>query len=346
MLISIVSDSNDSDLADKELSAKSIFTVYRHVHIESGRCYVGQTRKTMLQRWNQHVYTATRRSSGWSHFSNAIRKYGKDAFSHEILEQCTSLRSANIAKKRWIEHFDSRNPEKGFNFKEGGDHTPHPVTNPWDRPEFREKCSKNIHHCHTKAARAAQQASLNRELLASKVKEVMNRPEVKTARRELYDSAEYKAKHSEKSKAWQSTPEGKRIRSDAAKSVWQQSEYQDKVKEGIRKAHARPEVREKMSAAAQEVNARPEVLAARKAYRASEETKAKIGAKSLGRNHTPESVMEQRRLYLERSSQCKFCSSVIEGKRTCIKGRVACHGCYQLHKNELASFLRPDKSFV
>jgi hypothetical protein len=96
------------------------------------------TKKTMLQRWNQHVYTSEAVSKrGWSHFANAIRKYGKDAFSHKVLETCDTLEAANAAEERWIEELGTRDPEKGFNVMKGGAHTPHPVRNPWDRPEFR-----------------------------------------------------------------------------------------------------------------------------------------------------------------------------------------------------------------
>ncbi len=115
------------------------WTIYCHQHIESGRRYVGLTKLTMLKRWNSHVHSSNRKKGGWSHFANAIRKYGKDAFSHEILEVCSDLEVANLAEESWIELLETRNPEKGFNLAKGGAHTPHPVKNPWDRPEFRDK---------------------------------------------------------------------------------------------------------------------------------------------------------------------------------------------------------------
>lgn len=115
------------------------WTIYCHTHIESGRKYVGLTKKTMLQRWNQHVYMSERLVKGWSHFANAIRKYGRDAFGHEVLGTYDTLEDANMTEQEWIEKLGTRDPGKGFNFKRGGDHVPHPVKNPWDRPEFREK---------------------------------------------------------------------------------------------------------------------------------------------------------------------------------------------------------------
>jgi group I intron endonuclease len=116
------------------------WTIYCHIHTESGRRYVGLTKKTMLQRWNQHIANSkSKRGKGCLHLWNAIRKYGPAAFSHEILETCNSVEAANLAEQKWVEKLDSRNPEKGFNLVRGGSHTPHPIANPWDRPEYRAR---------------------------------------------------------------------------------------------------------------------------------------------------------------------------------------------------------------
>lgn len=118
------------------------WTVYCHTHIDSGCRYVGLTKKTMLARWNQHVYTSARLAKdGWSYFANAIRKYGKDAFSHKVLEVCDTLDAANAAERNWIKRLGTRNPSKGFNLTPGGNHVPCKPgrKNPWDDPTFREK---------------------------------------------------------------------------------------------------------------------------------------------------------------------------------------------------------------
>ena len=116
------------------------WTIYCHTHTESGRRYVGLTKRTWQRRWSQHVCQA-RSSKGQWHFPNAICKYGKDAFSHEVLEVCETLEEANAAEEKWISHFDTTNRKKGFNLVKGGEHTPQPASreNPWDRPGFREK---------------------------------------------------------------------------------------------------------------------------------------------------------------------------------------------------------------
>lgn len=115
------------------------WTIYCRTHTESGRKYVGLTKRTVSQRWVQHC-AQVKKLGDRSHFVNAIRKYGKDAFTHEILEVCETLETANGAEKRWISEYDTRNPERGFNIRVGGSYKSNPEReNPWDRPEYRKK---------------------------------------------------------------------------------------------------------------------------------------------------------------------------------------------------------------
>jgi hypothetical protein len=116
------------------------YTIYCHTHIESGRRYIGLTSRTVERRWSQHCAQAKNSKGGRWHFPNAIRKYGAQAFSHDILAVCTSLEEANMMEQDKIKEFDTTNPEFGFNLSHGGDHAPHQIRkNPWDDPEFRDK---------------------------------------------------------------------------------------------------------------------------------------------------------------------------------------------------------------
>ena len=120
------------------------WVIYCHTHTESSRRYIGLTKKTMRQRWNQHVLNSKSKvGKGCVHFWNAIRKYGKDAFSHEVLEICHDLEVANLAEECWIEFYETRNPEKGFNLSKGGGSKPHKIRkNPWNNSRFREAAMK------------------------------------------------------------------------------------------------------------------------------------------------------------------------------------------------------------
>ena len=183
-------------LSDHELM---VWTIYCHTHIATGRRYIGLTSRTWQDRWKHHIHDAQRSKGGRWHFPNAIRKYGKDAFIHEVLEFCCSLEVANIAEESWIEFFNTRNPEKGFNLAKGGLHVPHPIEKPTRTPE-----------------------SISRRSLASKL--ALNTPESR-ARRSLasklaLNTPESKIKRSILSKMALNTPKSraKRITSSSSES--------------------------------------------------------------------------------------------------------------------------------
>jgi hypothetical protein len=163
---------------------KTIWTLYCHTHIASDRRYIGLTQKTMLHRWNQHYAQAKRLTGKTSHFINAIRKHGKDAFSHEVLAQSWTLEGANATEEELILQYDTRNQKVGFNVMRGGEHQPHPFKNPWKRPDYRSKnISRSIAIMHTPQARVNNKAAHNTDEYKARisiiVKEVWMRPEFK-----------------------------------------------------------------------------------------------------------------------------------------------------------------------
>ncbi len=144
------------------------WTIYCHIHIESGRRYIGLTKYSMMHRWNQHCAQAKTSKGGRWHFPNAIRKYGKEAFSHKVLETCLSLEEANMAEDAWIESFSTRDPEFGFNLSKGGGSQPHLLRkNPWEDSEYRKRCTE------------AAKVTFNRIDVRSKSLEVRNTAEAK-----------------------------------------------------------------------------------------------------------------------------------------------------------------------
>lgn len=163
------------------------WVIYCHTHVASGRRYIGMTKKTMMFRWNRHVYDATRLKRR-THFTNAIRKYGKNAFAHEVLEVCYDFEVASLAERCWIELYDTRNPEMGFNFLEGGrgDDRRSVPNSPWKTPGFRER--------HAKA-----------------MKGVLQKPEVKKkmsdASKKAWSDPEYREQHTRKTNAFVRSPE-------------------------------------------------------------------------------------------------------------------------------------------
>jgi hypothetical protein len=173
----------------------------------------------------------------------------------------------------------------------------------------------------------------------------MAKPEVIAKRKIFQKDPAFGAQISDSLRATLSSPAERARMSEASKNSATE-EVRAKRSSSILTAYTRPDVKIRHSQAVAIAQNEPTLLAKRRAYRASPETKAKNSAASTGKAHTPESLQRQRLLYLERSASCKFCDRAIgDEKRSCINGRVACLNCYSLHHQKLASFLKPDGAF-
>ena len=92
--------------------------VYKITNKQNGKIYVGQTKGTLSKRFSAHVSSATRGSKA-SIIHNAIRKYGRDAFKIELLEECQSFEELDEAERRWIAELNTVAPN-GYNIEKGG----------------------------------------------------------------------------------------------------------------------------------------------------------------------------------------------------------------------------------
>lgn len=88
--------------------------IYVVTHIESGRKYIGKS-ANIRQRWHDHV----RECHDYNNkFYNALAKYGKAAFTWEVLEECPR-ELLNEREKLLIAALDTI--KNGFNCTSGGD---------------------------------------------------------------------------------------------------------------------------------------------------------------------------------------------------------------------------------
>lgn len=92
-----------------------IYCVYKHTNKTNGKVYVGMT-KNLQDRWSRQG----NRYDSCSYFYKAIQKYGWDGFIHEVIEDHLTLDEANERERYWIDFYDSRNKEKGYNLLAGG----------------------------------------------------------------------------------------------------------------------------------------------------------------------------------------------------------------------------------
>lgn len=87
--------------------------IYRITNTITTKSYIGQTIQPLKKRWKQHCY-----NYGKTHFYNAIKKYGKDCWTLETLEEVDDINLLNDREIYWISYYDTFN--NGYNSTVGG----------------------------------------------------------------------------------------------------------------------------------------------------------------------------------------------------------------------------------
>ena len=131
-----------------------------HINKINNKVYIGKTCQEPEVRFGSNGcgYRAC------PHFYNAIKKYGWDNFDHKILYEGLSLEEANRLEKQTINQFDSRNPEKGYNIRIGGDgFQSEDSKRLWDDPEYRSRISEINKQIWADEEYHAQRANLYKE---------------------------------------------------------------------------------------------------------------------------------------------------------------------------------------
>lgn len=91
------------------------WNVYKHTS-PSGKVYIGIT-KDVRHRWRN----GGAGYKGSTRIANAVKKYGWDAFEHEVLFSGLSREEACKKEIELIKQYDSTNAEKGYNLLSGGE---------------------------------------------------------------------------------------------------------------------------------------------------------------------------------------------------------------------------------
>lgn len=91
------------------------YIVYRHINKTNGKVYIGMTLQKVENRW---------KSGGGYHsrdFSEDIKKYGWDGFTHDVIANGLSKEDASELERILIKSFKSNDPKYGYNRTKGGD---------------------------------------------------------------------------------------------------------------------------------------------------------------------------------------------------------------------------------
>lgn len=89
--------------------------IYKWTNTLNGKVYIGQTVRPEI-RYKRHLDEAFKNNSDY-HFHRALRKYGIDAFSYEVIEK-VPVSELDDREVFWIAYYDSFN--NGYNSTEGG----------------------------------------------------------------------------------------------------------------------------------------------------------------------------------------------------------------------------------
>lgn len=99
---------------------ENICGIYKITNNLNGKFYIGKS-VNIWNRWRQH-----RCAKDNAPIHRAMKKYGKDNFSLEILEQC-SKEELDLKEKQWIAFYDGYYNINCYNATMGGDGASHPV---------------------------------------------------------------------------------------------------------------------------------------------------------------------------------------------------------------------------
>lgn len=92
-----------------------IYLVTNQVH---GKVYVGQTTRSIEERFADHVRSA--RTGIETKLARAIRKYGVENFTIEVIDTASSREELNKKEIFWIEAYNSIKNRYGYNIAIGG----------------------------------------------------------------------------------------------------------------------------------------------------------------------------------------------------------------------------------
>lgn len=97
------------------------YDVYKITNKVNNKVYIGITSKGISARWKEHIYSAEHGCPFKLH--NAIRKYGKENFSIELIDFCNSWEELTEKEQYYISEYKSLQDKFGYNMTEGGDGT-------------------------------------------------------------------------------------------------------------------------------------------------------------------------------------------------------------------------------
>ena len=113
-----------------------MYKIYLITNLENKKQYVGITKFSITERFYQHT------KRGFI-LTEAIKKYGEDKFSIELIEEVDTAERAYELEQSYIKEYNSKVPY-GYNITDGGD-----GIFGWEATEeYRQECSERVKQLH------------------------------------------------------------------------------------------------------------------------------------------------------------------------------------------------------
>lgn len=91
--------------------------IYKYTNLINGMTYIGQTKQTLEQRDYKHLTQLNDNT----YFHRAMKKYGRDNFTLELIEDKIPFNQLDAKEKYYIDYFESfYTTGKGYNLTQGG----------------------------------------------------------------------------------------------------------------------------------------------------------------------------------------------------------------------------------
>lgn len=233
----------------------------------NGKIYIGQTGRTLEERWKAHCYDSLYKDTN-NLFHNAIKKYGPEQFEVEQLAKAFSQSELDQLEKHYIEHLGALNPG-GYNLKTGGQNGCE------FSEESRQKMSSAKLGTTVPAETRAKMSESHKKFWANNEDACAKRSQQS---KDTWKDPEYRETMSKIRTEYWADPENRARMAEQAKEFTTE-EHKAKISEAVKAAHDRPEVRAKMQA---HINTRKKKVIDSNGniYNSIKEAAAAVGCKS------------------------------------------------------------------